>query len=229
MTLLKRKSALWHGRGYSPPGLGFRTPEDRSGSVSPKREHIQPGCDARYLLGGVVGDRGASERRWVGGRWWLEGSSLSQLSPQCSCIYHNSGGTIFTKPPTQCPDSKSRLKTSAESTLKGKRFSICDTTTALTLLFLSRSPTLWPDICQVCVKKERRPISPPPLFFSSSSSPSLLLHSAFHSLAGRVALLSLHRQDLWSQGLWQKQKGICQYLWETLCQPASFHWCSQPH
>lgn len=176
MTLLKRKSALWHGRGYSPPGLGFRTPEDRSGSVSPpKREHIQPGCDARYLLGGVVGERGeserASERRWVGGRWWLEGSSLSQLSPQCSCIYHNSGGTIFTKPPTQCPDSKSRLKTSAESTLKGKRFSICDTTTALTLLFLSRSPTLWLDICQVCVKKERRPISPPPLFFSSSSPP----------------------------------------------------------
>lgn len=84
--------------GYSPPGLGFRTPEDWSGSVSPKKRTRPTGAsDAHYLW----------EVRETEGGWevGLEGSSLSQLSPQRSCIYHNSGGTIFTKPPTQCPDS----------------------------------------------------------------------------------------------------------------------------
>lgn len=88
--------------GYSPPGLGFRTPEDRSGSVSPKKR-THPSGLATSGRGGRQRER---EREREGG--WevgLEGSSLSQLSPQCSCIYHNSGGTIFTKPPTQCPDS----------------------------------------------------------------------------------------------------------------------------
>lgn len=31
--------------GYSPPGLGFRTPEDRSSSVSLKTAHIPPGSN----------------------------------------------------------------------------------------------------------------------------------------------------------------------------------------
>lgn len=84
--------------GYSPPGLGFRTPEDWSSSVSPEKENTSNrGSDAHYLW-----EVWETEGGWEVG---LEGSSLSQLSPQCSCIYHNSGGTIFTKPPTQCPDS----------------------------------------------------------------------------------------------------------------------------
>lgn len=82
--------------GYSPPGLGFRTPEDRSSSVSPENStHPHQALTLSNAL--PLGGGG----RVVG----LEGSSLSQLSPQCSCIYHNSSGTIFTKPPTRCPDS----------------------------------------------------------------------------------------------------------------------------
>lgn len=38
--------------GYSPPGLSFRTPEDWSSSVSPKRAHIPPDSDALYLWEG---------------------------------------------------------------------------------------------------------------------------------------------------------------------------------
>lgn len=67
---------------------------------------------------------------------------------------------------------------------------------------------------------------PPPQPQSSSSSPPLAppllpptLVPSFpliYSLVGRAAVLSLCGWDLWSQGPWQKQKGICQYLWETL-------------
>lgn len=54
-----------------------------------KREHIQPGSDARYLLGGVVGERGESERRWVAGRWgWRD--------PACPNCRHSAAASITT-------------------------------------------------------------------------------------------------------------------------------------
>lgn len=117
----------------------------------------------------------------------------------------------------------SRLKTCKLNELKGKEFPICDTASALTVLFFSHSTAPRPDICQVCVPTRRGPISSPHSYSLHHPLPppcplSLIL-SPFHSLPGRVALLSSHKQDLWSQGLWQKQKGICQYLWETLRQP----------
>lgn len=58
----------------------------------PKREHIQPGCDARYLLGGVVGERGESERAseggWVGGGGWRD--------PACPNCRHSAAASITT-------------------------------------------------------------------------------------------------------------------------------------
>lgn len=246
MTLLKRKSALWHG--WAILLLDWVSGPLKTGAAQfPRKEHTSHQALTLFTSG-----RGGRLRE---GGWVFSGVGGIQSVPIVATVQlhlSQQRWDYFYKASDSVPRQQSRLKTSAESTLKAERkdwmangFSICDTTTALTLLFLSWSPTLWPDICQVCVKKERRPISPPPLLFFSSSLPpapppllppplpsfSLLLHSLFHSLAGRVALLSLHRQDLWSQGLWQKQKGICQYLWETLCQPSSssIHWCSQPH
>lgn len=132
---------------YSPRGLGFRTPKERSSSGSPKkRAHIPPGSDALSLLRG---------KRWVGGLVGLWGSSLSQLSPQCSCIHHKSGGTIFTKPPSRCQGSslcwKPQLK--AHWKLKGKSdwltvFYLWHYYTTYTPLW-EPNPTAWhlPSVC----------------------------------------------------------------------------------
>lgn len=66
--------------GYSPPGLGFRTPEDRSGSVSPKRAHIPLGSDAPCLWEG---------RERVRARWgWRD-----LVCPNCR---HSAAGSITT-------------------------------------------------------------------------------------------------------------------------------------
>lgn len=87
MTLLKRKSALWHSRAILL--LDWVSGPLKTGVAQFPREHIQPGADVHYLW----------EAWEIEGGWevQLEGSSLFQLSPQCSCIYHNSGGTIFYK------------------------------------------------------------------------------------------------------------------------------------
>lgn len=179
--------------GYSPPGLGFRTPEDRSGSVfsqQEKEEHIQTGLGRFGLPRGGVGDGGVGEReaeREAG----LEGSSLSQLSPQCSCIYHNSGGTIFffykafatrrarrAKP--RLEGNKKEKKPSLESPPRAERgggggrrfflffFSFGDTTPAPALVAPCRSPK--PRGLTSAKRALKRPILTP-LSLSSSPSP----------------------------------------------------------
>lgn len=232
--------------GYSPPGLGFRTPEDRSSSVSPKRAHIPPGSDTLYLEEGRETERG-----WVGAG--LVGIQAVPIVATVQLHLSQQRWDYFYKASDSVARQQSWLKTSAESTLKAEREDwMANGFLFVTLqqyLYSSFSPEAQPYglTSAKCVLKSRggpfhRPRSTSPhrphhqhllllFFLPPLPSFSLLLHCLFHSLAGRVALLSLHRQDLWSQGLWQKQKGICQYLWETLCQPSSssFHWCSQPH
>lgn len=102
----------------------------------------------------------------------------------------------------------------------------CSLTSAKCVLKRRESPVFRPRSFSPLLFPQPRPPPLPPL--TPLSALSLLSYTLFHSLDGRVALLSLHGQDLWSQGLWQKQKGICQYLWETLCQPSSSssHWCT---
>lgn len=69
--------------GYSPPGFGFRTPEDQSGLGFPKRPHIPLGSDA------LPSGRGAEGLR-------------KQDCPKCchiaaTSITTTNGGTIFIK------------------------------------------------------------------------------------------------------------------------------------
>lgn len=101
--------------GYSPPGLGFRTPEDRSSSVSPpKREHIQPDSDARYLWEGWETERG-----WVGGG--VGGIQPVPIVATVQLHLSQQRWDYFYKASDSVPRQQSRLKTSAESTLKAER------------------------------------------------------------------------------------------------------------
>lgn len=221
--------------GYSPPGLGFRTPEDWSGSVSRPKKRTHPTRLRRSPPRGGVGDRG-----WVGGG--VGGIQPVPIVATVQLHLSQQRRDYFYKASDSVPRQQPRLKTSLESTLRAERKTVFYLVTLLQRLHSSFSPGAQPYglTSAKCVLK--RPIFTPPHSPSphrphrqhllSPSSPSSPVVSLFCSPAGRVALLSLHRQDLWSQGLWQKQKGICQYLWETrreLPHRTSFHWCSQPH
>lgn len=95
---------------YSPRGLGFRTPKERSSSGSPKkRAHIPPGSDALSLLRGI---------RWVGGAVGIQPVPIVatvQLHPS------QERWDYFYKASESVPRQQSLLKTSAESTLKAER------------------------------------------------------------------------------------------------------------
>lgn len=209
--------------GYSPPGLGFRTPEDWSGSVSRPKKRTHPTRLRRSPPRGGVGDRG-----WVGGG--VGGIQPVPIVATVQLHLSQQRRDYFYKASDSVPRQQPRLKTSLESTLRAERKTVFYLVTLLQRLHSSFSPRAQPYglTSAKCVLK--RPIftPPPPLSLASSSPPpapplSFLRHLScclsFCSPAGRVALLSLHRQDLWSQGLWQKQKGICQYLWETRREP----------
>lgn len=215
--------------GYSPPGLGFRTPEDRSGSVfsqQEKEEHIQTGLGRFRLPRGGVGDGGVGEReaeREAG----LEGSSLSQLSPQCSCIYHNSGGTIFYKAfaTRRARRAKPRLegnKKEKNPRLKAHRglrkeggetfflffFSFGDTTPAPALVAPCRSPKPRGLTSAKCALK--RPILTP-LSLSSSPTrtpPSLSAHllAGWHCYRYTGRIYEVGRGGKGRGRLWRKTK-----------------------
>lgn len=101
--------------GYSPPRLGFRTPEDQSSSVSPKREHIQPDSDAQYLCEEWETER---ERGWV----WGEVGRIQAVPIVATVQLHLSQQwwDYFYKA-SSVPRQQSRLETSAESTLIAER------------------------------------------------------------------------------------------------------------
>lgn len=251
MTLLKRKSALWHGLAILL--LDWVSGPLKTGAAQfPWKQHTSHQAltlsNALYLWEG-----------WEGG-----GFGRIQPVPIVATVQlhlSQQQWDYFYKASDSVPRQQSQLKTSAESTLKAEREECMANgflfVTLLQHLHSSFALRAQPNglTSAKCVLKRREgpfqrprsssrhpapptPPPPTPITTTSSSSPSspfcprsLLLHYLFQSLAGRVALLSLHRQDLWSQGLWQKQKGVCQYLWETFCQPSSssFPWCSQPH
>lgn len=100
--------------GYSPLGLGFRTPIDWSSSVSPKREHIQPGSDAHYLWEGWETERG-----WVGG--WAGGIQPVPIVATVQLHLSQQRWDYFYKAFDSVPRQQSWLKTSAESTLIAER------------------------------------------------------------------------------------------------------------
>lgn len=107
---------------YSPPGLGFRTPEDWSKLSFPlkkKKQNKKENASNQALMRATLGCR------WKTG-WWV-GSRVGGIQPvpivatvQLHLSQH--GGTIFTKPPTRSqPRQQLLLKTSLESTLKAER------------------------------------------------------------------------------------------------------------
>lgn len=178
----------------------------------------------------------------------MKGSSLSQLSLQCSCIYHNSGGTIFTKPPTQCPDSSPRLKTSAESTLKAEREEWMANgflfVTLLQHLYSSFSPEAQPyglTSAKCVLKRSEGPFHRP----RSSSSPtppapppfppplpsfSLTLSLSLTRWQGGTVIIT--QAGFMESGPMAKTKRHLSIpVGNTLSSlpSSSFHWCSQPH
>lgn len=250
MTLLKRKSALWHGRAILLLDWVSGPLKTRVAQF-PRKEHTshQALTNSTSGRGGRLrGEQGRRRGRWGGG---VSGGPGEPACPNCR---HSAAASITTVVGLFLQSLKlgarqqSRLKTLPESTQRAEReewmangfifvtlvqhllctpvVQPCSLTSAKCVLKRRESPVFRPRSFSPLLFPQPRPPPLPPL--TPLSALSLLSYTLFHSLDGRVALLSLHGQDLWSQGLWQKQKGICQYLWETLCQPSSSssHWCT---
>lgn len=175
--------------GYSPPGLGFRTPEDWSGSVSRPKKRTHPTRLRRSPPRGGVGDRG-----WVGGG--VGGIQPVPIVATVQLHLSQQRRDYFYKASDSVPRQYSRLKTSLESTLRAERKTVFYLVTLLQRLHSSFSPGAQPYglTSAKCVLK--RPIFTPPLHsplphrphcqhLLSPSSPSSLVVSLFaHLLAG---------------------------------------------
>lgn len=180
--------------GYSPPGLGFRTPEDRSGSVFSQREKRRTHPNGTRALSTTLGEAWETEER--GRRGWRD--------PACPNCRHSAAASITTAEGLflqslcdsagQTSETLARRKERSKEQkgknprLKAQRaekrrkvfffffLSVLVTPTRrLSSSLPAGAQTLWLDICQVSVKRAHfnaLPLSPPPSHPLHPPSPS---------------------------------------------------------
>lgn len=177
--------------GYSPPGLGFRTPEDWSGSVSRPKKRTHPTRLRHSPPRGGVGDRG-----WVGGG--VGGIQPVPIVATVQLHLSQQRRDYFYKASDSVPRQQPRLKTSLESTLRAERKTAFYLVTLLQRLHSSFSPGAQPYglTSAKCVLK--RPIFTPP----PSTLPRLIVPTASTSslLPPPPLLLSLFLLTCWQGG-----------------------------